>query len=674
MLITVLEYGMCGIALLLLATWRALPLLAVAALVDLGFRRRLAAKYHAALWTLVVVRLALPFSLPVDWSVQRQHDEVAFYLLGFPSASTEPRVVYETRESRMRDAEKKAAPRPASATPVLSAEPQPPQEWSAFEYVVAGVWLALIGVWALVAAGSILRGWIAHWRFARRLKGSSELADARLVEMVAEECRSLGIARHPRVKEVPGLAAPAVLGLFRSVICLPPGALGSLTDQELRWALRHELAHVLRRDAWTLSFASTMLSLQWFNPFAWLAAARLRSYVEAAADDLALANAAPDEARDYGRLLLAFAERASSKRVSPALGLVPFVSGRGLRRRIERLTQGRMPQRRWIGWTLATATLALAAIGLTDASERVVETRRILVPDLTATLPVADDKDATTVAFRSYDVSGTLERIAESQPEADAAGLLLKACGDMAPHGSARIENGRLVAEVGAEQHRRLIELIDAWNADGPRQIVVDIRLMQPSLEIASSIDWATSRIRHVDRDGTQPLLAAKIPEERLVDLLRKMQGDTRSNVIQAPKVTVFNGQSFALGDVVQRPFVTDVDALVDGSFQPTVEVYDEGLQIKVRPKTTGDGAVDLRFEARVSKIGEVAEPRLPYRTPTWVQAPDVSVSSIASDVRLAVGESVLISLPPLDVEEIDADLGPTILYCVLTPRIIDEK
>ena len=36
-------------------------------------------------------------------------------------------------------------------------------------------------------------------------------------------------------------------------------------------------------------------------------------------------------------------------------------------------------------------------------------------------------------------------------------------------------------------------------------------------------------------------------------------QGDTRTNVMQAPKVTLFNGQTAFISDTSQRPFVTSV-------------------------------------------------------------------------------------------------------------------
>src|SRR5688572_2981295 len=76
-----LDIGYSGIALVLIAAWRALPLLAIALLADFALRRRLAGKYHVLLWALVVARLLLPFSAPTVVSWQGPMDGLAETLL-----------------------------------------------------------------------------------------------------------------------------------------------------------------------------------------------------------------------------------------------------------------------------------------------------------------------------------------------------------------------------------------------------------------------------------------------------------------------------------------------------------------------------------------------------------------------------------------------------------------
>jgi len=89
-------------------------------------------------------------------------------------------------------------------------------------------------------------------------------------------------------------------------------------------------------------------------------------------------------------------------------------------------------------------------------------------------------------------------------------------------------------------------------------------------------------------------------------------QGDTRSNIMQAPKVTLFNGQQAFVSDTTQRPFVTSVIPVV-GDFaaahQPVVVVLNEGTSLSVQAVVSNDRRfVRLTLVPFFSKIGDVQE------------------------------------------------------------------
>ncbi len=69
-------------------------------------------------------------------------------------------------------------------------------------------------------------------------------------------------------------------------------------------------------------------------------------------------------------------------------------------------------------------------------------------------------------------------------------------------------------------------------------------------------------------------------------------QGDSRSNVLQAPKVTLFNGQLASVSDVSQSPFVISVIPVV-GDFaaaqQPVIVVLSEGTMLTVQAVVSED-------------------------------------------------------------------------------------
>ena len=87
-------------------------------------------------------------------------------------------------------------------------------------------------------------------------------------------------------------------------------------------------------------------------------------------------------------------------------------------------------------------------------------------------------------------------------------------------------------------------------------------------------------------------------------------QGDRRSNVLQAPKVTLFNGQMATVSDQSQSPFVMSVIPVV-GDFaaaqQPVIVVLSEGTFLTVQAVVSSDRRfVRLTVVPFFSRIGDV--------------------------------------------------------------------
>jgi general secretion pathway protein D len=116
---------------------------------------------------------------------------------------------------------------------------------------------------------------------------------------------------------------------------------------------------------------------------------------------------------------------------------------------------------------------------------------------------------------------------------------------------------------------------------------------------------------------GFDPSTAANFGYAILSDieafiLIQAAQGNTRANVMQAPKVTLFNGQQAYVSDTVQRPFVTSVVPVV-GDFaaahQPVIVVLTEGTSLSVQAVVSPDRRfVRLTLVPFFSRIGNVDE------------------------------------------------------------------
>ena len=100
------------------------------------------------------------------------------------------------------------------------------------------------------------------------------------------------------------VSVPMVAGLLRPVILMPRAA-ESWPLHRRAAALKHERAHLDRKDLWTSLIARLACALYWFHPLAWAVARRLRHEQETACDDAVLCSGF--EPASYAEALIATA-------------------------------------------------------------------------------------------------------------------------------------------------------------------------------------------------------------------------------------------------------------------------------------------------------------------------------------------------------------------------------
>jgi beta-lactamase regulating signal transducer with metallopeptidase domain len=161
-------------------------------------------------------------------------------------------------------------------------------------------------LWAFGTLACLLRlaaGRVALRRIARR----AVPADAEWSALLADEAARADVRAPVRLLVDAGVAAPATWGVRHPVVVLPAGA-DAWPESRRRAVLRHELAHVARRDALVQGVAGVTCALYWFHPGVWLAARRLVAERERACDDRVLVSGA--RPADYAAELLDVARLA----------------------------------------------------------------------------------------------------------------------------------------------------------------------------------------------------------------------------------------------------------------------------------------------------------------------------------------------------------------------------
>ena len=130
---------------------------------------------------------------------------------------------------------------------------------------------------------------------------------------ITQQARTVGAVRVSS-----SIRTPMTWGVIRPVILLPT-YVASWSAEERDVVIRHERAHIERRDWMWQAFAQVMTAIFWFHPLMWLAARQLRNEAEHAADDVTLAGGI--QAPDYADRLMAVARQYTGRSTAAGAGV-----------------------------------------------------------------------------------------------------------------------------------------------------------------------------------------------------------------------------------------------------------------------------------------------------------------------------------------------------------------
>ncbi len=187
--------------------------------------------------------------------------------------------------------------------------------------------------WAGGIALFVLVWLVGYARFVTRLPAGLD-ANAEWLDEWRALLTDHGV-QHTVPLRVTADMGPMLCRLPRGYELLVPGPLWQeLNATERAAILRHELAHLVRRDVWKSLGVRVLALPHWFNAFAWWAVRRFDEAAEWACDRAASGNQATTV---YARALVRLGEVAGRH-----ASYSPAVRGRPLASRIRRLLAGRL--------------------------------------------------------------------------------------------------------------------------------------------------------------------------------------------------------------------------------------------------------------------------------------------------------------------------------------------
>jgi beta-lactamase regulating signal transducer with metallopeptidase domain len=409
---------------LLQTAWQSAVLVAIVLVLQWILRGRMPARWHAALWLVVLARLLVPAVPQSPASVFNLAHLAAWNGPALPETNGQfeqlPIAPDGTASDPAQNDTISAIPFPAAAN---SNGPASPVSTTAAPH--ASGWLRVVGgIWLAGAFILLVRVATMSLRLRTTLRRCRTVDDPRLLALL-DDCRSqMHVARPVALLASPETVSPAVTASSRRAwIIVPESLLGELNPGELRLMLLHELAHLRRWDVlqqWLWTIAAT---LHWFNPIVWLAVRRMQADREIACDETVLACLDSAERLTYGRAILKVVET-----LSPVMPLAPAVgaldSASNLNRRILMIARYRRTSRLWTPSALLLV-LGLCAIGLTDAVDKPVSaaSAAAAAPVEAATVPSEQTQPPSTSAKGKLYVDALL-RMTDPQGEKQVQGII----------------------------------------------------------------------------------------------------------------------------------------------------------------------------------------------------------------------------------------------------------
>ena len=187
------------------------------------------------------------------------------------------------------------------------------------------------------------------------------------------------------------------------------------------------------------------------------------------------------------------------------------------------------------------------------------------------------------------------------------------------------------------EDNKRMEASLQHLRDFGLRQVVIETRLVsipadmmeKLALEwtIVSPVNSDAKTIPIETSDGQQdaklidepssetivPVLMSVLNESKAQELLAQIQANAKSNILAAPKITMFNGQEGKIYTGSERPFVVSVQEIkgeVSNAYQPIIRTIAEGLELIVKPVVRNEEPTTVALEGsvRMTEIAKVNE------------------------------------------------------------------
>jgi len=287
------------------------------------FGKRFSAKCRYILWTVILIRLAFPFTLPlffVDIPTAEKHTPPVLWDAASPMGADISASFPENISVSLPEKTETAYPYINKTEETMPGHETTKHRslefgvlWRQFKRILTSaavkwVWLGGAALFALVKLST-------HFVCTVNLKRSLLPCNKDTYELYAKLAKKLRISHPPALYLSDRAESPLLFGYANPRILLPASLSdsGFITSNAAVVILSHELTHFRRGDLWVKLICLAARSLHWFNPFVHLAARRCTQAMELSCDEAVLSGCDEDIRRSYGNVMLDIVKRCRNR-------------------------------------------------------------------------------------------------------------------------------------------------------------------------------------------------------------------------------------------------------------------------------------------------------------------------------------------------------------------------
>jgi hypothetical protein len=200
-----------------------------------------------------------------------------------------------------------------------------------------------------------------------------------------------------------------------------------------------------------------------------------------------------------------------------------------------------------------------------------------------------------------------------------------------------------LVVQQSPAAHQKIADLLKELRRLQELEVAVEIRLVTVTDDVVSKFEFC--------RDGAQ------VSDTQLLQFISAVQGDRKLNIMQAPRVTAFNGQRAKINITEEFPYVAKVNvgqAAGKVVVRPELESAVLGCRFQLRPLVSPDRTqVSLNLGVYLANLESPNVPLIPVTTldanqkpvQNFVQLPNVKKIEVEKTLKIADGNTAVVRL-----------------------------